>query len=165
MASGPGKSEEDIVRSHLRASEEALWWHGEFEPRTSDTLLDKIRSFSRAMAIIPILLLMIFRSEIPSIYQFIILGLMVLLFSWEQIHAWFNKEWHPVAIITDQRVWLPSREIKGIDIAAIQKGFGFNGAITHEIVTRNGETVALPVVDVDKVRTILEKQFLNKGQS
>lgn len=165
MASGPKKSPEEIVRSYLRAQESALWWHGEYEPKDSNRFLDRIRPFSKAIALVPVILLLVFRGQIPFLAQMLILSGAIILFLFERLHAWLNKEWRPIAIITDQRVWLSSNEIPGRDIERLEQSFGFNGTITFDLITRKGDRFSLPSVDINKSRKIIETRFLGQGSS
>ena len=164
MADRSGRSPEEIVRSHIRASEKLLWWHGEIEQVVPESIVDKLGPWHKALAIIPIAFFLIYRSLIPLSLQIVMIFAFVALAAWELFHAWKNRVWNPLAIITDQRIWFPWAEIKGKDIAAIERGFGMNGAITHDVITKNGERHSLPIVNIEEVRDIIERQFIEKNQ-
>lgn len=161
MAVSSKEAELEIVRSHLRGGERVLWWYGDYEfGETDQRMSDRISPWTKALAIVPILFLLVFRSDLAFWVQGLFLLSSFGLASWQYVHAWRNRVWKPHTIITDQRVWFPYITVKGSDIVEVERGFGFNGAVTHDLITKAGTRVSLPVTDIETTRDLIKKHFI-----
>lgn len=152
---------DDVHKAVLREGERDLFIFGDYYPLPISGKYQPIFDIlTKAFAWLGLIVgILAGQSEYYWVSISALSGSAILLF-WEKLYGLFHKSWAFDIIITDQRVILPSQYIDGPEISHLERGFGLNGAVLFEIVKKSGQRIALPIINIHKVKDLIEHYHL-----